>query len=126
MVVEHRAFVATHFGVVDQLDAIGFAVVVNTQAFAFYKFIHPFALLAKEGAFIRLGKDGAVLVAIGVFADFDFGAAHHHGAFVEHGASCEDADLAQLVVHQIVRLNIHGLVAVCFFCRRRYGQQCQE
>ena len=126
MVIQDRAFVATHFSVLDQLDAVDFAVVFNAQAFAFDKFIDTFTLLAKESAFVGLGQDDAVLVAIGVFTDFNLGSAHHHGAFVEHSASCEGADLAQLVVHQIVSLDIHRLVAVCFFCRRRYGQKSQE
>jgi len=60
------------------------------------------------------------LIAVSVFAHFNARATHDHRASDQYSATLEDADLIQLIVHQVIGFDVDGLLAICFFRRRRY------
>lgn len=76
-----------------------------------------------------LGRDHAVLVAIGVLAHIQPRAAQHDGALGHHHAAREHAGLLEFIVAQGVGLDVHGLGTVCLFgmCHaRKAGQGCEH
>ena len=77
----------------NKFDGIGAAVVLNRFAFAFNEFVHAFTFLPKKGQLSRLGGHQAKLVALGVLAHVNFGAAYQNRAFGEHHFAREDAGL---------------------------------
>ena len=94
---------------------IGLAVVNQGFGFALDKFVQAFALLPEKSALFWGAGDGAKLVAFGVLAYFDFGAADYDSAFGGHDFAAKHRDLLRILVAHAVGLYLHGLVAVGFF-----------
>jgi len=133
LIVQHRPTVAAQFGAGDKAHVVGLAVVFDDFAFAFDELVrrsgHGVALLAEERPFACLGRDHAVLVAVGVLAHIQPRAAQHDGALGHHHAAREHAGLLEFIVPQGVGLDVHGLGTVCLFgmCHaRKAGQGCEH
>ena len=128
LVVQRRAQVTAQLRLFVEFHGVGATVVFDAFALAFNELIQPFTLLTERREFAGLGRDQAILVAIGVLAHFNAGAPDQNRAFGQHDTAGEHAGFLGVVITQGIGFHIHGLVAVGLFSSnqayaRRQGRQ---
>ena len=120
-VVQGGTPVAAQLSLLDKLDSIGPAVVLNGFGLTFNEFFYTFALLQVKRQLTGLSTDQSVLVALRVLPHLDAGASDHDAAFGHDNPPGENTGLLLLVVPQSVSLDVHGFAAIRFFGMGRSG-----
>ena len=119
LIVQHSTSVAPHLGLLDELDRIGTASVLNGFGLALDVLINTFALLAVKRQLAGICADQSVLVALRVLPHLDTGASDQDAAFGHDDPPGENTGLLLLVVAQCVGLDVHRFVAISFFSMGR-------
>ena len=115
LIIDHSATVPPEHRLVLQCDPVQASIVLNAQGLAFHELVDAFALLSVKGPFATLWCDHPILKPLGILAYFNPIALEDNGAFGHQDMPLKDRELLQIIVHQLIGLDVHGLVFVRIF-----------